>query len=69
MLNRFVKIVDHELEDRFDLFLGISRVVRKSCVLQQSTSLYFQQERSSDFHTHSPRSSIMRERNIDAAAM
>lgn len=33
MLDRFVKIVDHELEDRPDLVFGVSRVVSKSCIL------------------------------------
>lgn len=69
MLDRFVKIVDHELEDRFDFIFGVSRVVSKSCILKQSTSSDPYRGSSSNYHTHSPRSSIIRERNIDAAAM
>lgn len=33
MLDGFVKIVNHEQEDRLDLILGVSRVVSKSCIL------------------------------------
>ena len=37
MLDRFVKIVDHQLEDRLDLIFGVSRIVSKGCILNQST--------------------------------
>ena len=33
MLHRFMKIIDHEVEDRLDLFFGVSRVVGKICIL------------------------------------
>ncbi len=37
MLDRSVKIIDHEVEDRLDLIFSVSRVVSKSCILDQST--------------------------------
>lgn len=39
MLDRFVKIIDHELEHGLNLFFRVARVVSKSCVLNQSTSV------------------------------
>lgn len=69
MLDRLVKIIDHELEDRLDLFFRVPRVLSKSRILKQSTLSHFYRESPSNKHTHSPRSRIRRERNIDAAAM
>ena len=69
MLDRFVEIVNHELENRLDLLFRVSRVVSESGILNQSTLSGLYVESSSISHTHSPRSRIRRERNIDAAAM
>lgn len=69
MLDRLVKIVHHELEDWLDLIFGVSGVMGKGCMLNQSTLSDHHRESFSNQHTHSPRSRIIRERYIDAAAM
>ena len=48
MLHWSVKIVEHEVEDRLDIFFGISRVVSKSCILEQSTSLHLSPRQPND---------------------
>jgi hypothetical protein len=66
MDNRMMKIVNHELKDGLDLFFGVARVVRQSCVLiAQLVGIIPREDHQ---HTHGPRSRIRRERYIAAAA-
>ena len=37
MLDRSAKIIDHDVEDWLDLIFRISRIVSKSCILNQLT--------------------------------
>ena len=39
MLDRSAKIIEHDVEDRFNLIFGVSRVVSKICILDQSINV------------------------------
>lgn len=69
MRDRSAKIVDQKLEDRLDLIFRVPRVVGKRCILNRSTQPHYCPEDLSTLHTHSPFPSIIRARNIEAAAM
>ena len=38
MLDRSAKIIEHDIEDWLDLIFRVSRIVSKSCILNQSAS-------------------------------
>lgn len=65
MLDRAREVVDHELEDRLNILLGVTSVRGEGRILLISVKAMMMNENK---HTHSPRSRTRRARYMAAAA-